>query len=89
MRVRKIAKQLKLFYGGLRYDKSEDFPIITYRIRNHAAKHAYIMRMTRRHYFGLRSKYPVGSMMWNLYTHKACSYDLYNDILDFWGWREE
>lgn len=89
MRVRKIAKQLKLFHRHCRWDAQTDIVTIGYHIGSHMAKQAYIMRMTRRHYFGLRSKYPVGSMMYNLYTHKACSYDLYNDILDFWGWRED
>lgn len=89
MRVRKIAKQLKLYYKNMSFDKDSDFPIIGYKVANFGAKTHYIMRMTRKHYFGLRNKYPVGSMMWNLYTHKACSYDLYDDILSFWGYKEE
>lgn len=89
MRVRKIAKQLKLYYKHMSFDKDSDFPIIGYKVANFGAKTHYIMRMTRKHYFGLRNKYPVGSMMWNLYTHKACSYDLYDDILSFWGYKKE
>lgn len=87
MRVRKIAKQLKRFYGGLRYDKSEDFPIITYRIRNHAAKHAYIERMTRKNYFGLLRR-KNSPMMQNLYIHKACSPYLFDEIMEFWGYKD-
>ena len=86
MMVRKVAKQLKLFHKNSYWsDFDACEPIIGYRIANHDAKVAYIMRMTRKHYFGLRNKYPVGSMMWKYYTHKACSYDLYDDIMMFWG----
>ncbi len=84
MRVRKIAKQLKLFHKHVTFDK-EGYPVCKYKVANHSAKTNYIMRMTRKHYFGLRNKYPVGSMMWKYYTHKACSYDLYDDIMMFWG----
>ena len=90
MRVRKIAKQLKLFHKNCHWESLDDcMPTIGYKIANHKAKQDYIMRMTRKHYFGLRNKYPVGSMMWKYYTHKACSYDLYDDILEFWGWKED
>ena len=85
MRVRKVAKQLKLFHKNCHWDKEKDEPIVGYKVANHSAKTAYIMRMTRKHYFGLRNKYPVGSMMWKLYTHKACSYYIYDDIMMFWG----
>ena len=88
MRVRKIAKQLKLFHSHVTYDK-EGYPVVNYKIANHNEKVSYIMRMTRKHYYGLRSKYPIDSMMWKLYTHKACSYNLYDDILDFWGYKQE
>lgn len=88
MRVRKIAKQLKLFHKNIHFDTNTETCTCGYKVANYSAKQAYIMRMTRKHYFGLRNKYPVGSMMWKLYTHKACSYDLYDDILLFWGWRE-
>lgn len=88
MRVRKIAKQLKLFHSKISFDK-EGMPIVGYNVANLRAKTDYILRMTRKHYFGLRSKYPVGSMMWKLYTHKACSYELYDDVLSFWGWRDD
>lgn len=71
------------------FDKDSDFPIIGYKVANFGAKTHYIMRMTRKRYYGLRSKYPVDSMMWKLYTHKACSYNLYDDILAFWGYKEE
>lgn len=87
MRVRKIAKQLKRWYKESSWDIDKDLPVLGYRIGSQDDKTSYIMRMTRKHYFGLRNKYPVGSMMWNLYTHKACSYDLYDDILSFWGWK--
>lgn len=89
MRVRKVAKQLKLFHKNCGYDRLKDEPIIGYHMGSQNAKTHYIMRMTRKHYYGLRSKYPVGSMMWKLYTHKACSYNLYDDILAFWGYKEE
>ncbi len=89
MRVRKIAKQLKRFYGGLRYDRSMDFPIITYRIRNHAAKEHYIMRMTRKNYFGLLRRKDNSPMMQNLYIHNANSPYLFHEILEFWGYKED
>ena len=88
MRVRKVAKQLKLFHKNVRFDE-EGYPICNYKVNNINGKTHYIMRMTRKHYFGLRNKYPVGSMMWQLYTHKACSYDIYDEILSFWGYKEE
>ena len=84
MRVRKIAKQLKLFYKNVKFD-NEGYPVCKYKVANHSAKTNYIMRMTRKNYFCLRNKYPVGSMMWKFYTHKACSYYLYDDIMMFWG----
>lgn len=89
MRVRKIAKQLKRFYGGLQYDRSMDEPIITYRIRNHAAKEHYIMRMTRKNYFGLLRRKGNSQMMQRLYIHNACSPYLFDEILEFWGYKEE
>jgi hypothetical protein len=88
MRVRKIAKQLKKFHANVTFDE-EGYPVCNYKVANLVAKTHYILRMTRKHYFGLRSKYPVGSMMWQLYTHKACAYDLYDEVLSFWGWREQ
>lgn len=84
MRVRKIAKQLKLFHKNVKFD-NEGYPVCKYKVANHSAKTNYIIRMTRKHYFSLRNKYPVGSMMWKFYTHKACSYYLYDDIMMFWG----
>jgi hypothetical protein len=88
MRVRKIAKQLKKFHANVTFDK-DGYPVCGYKVAHHVDKVSYIMRMTRKHYFGLRSKYPVRSIMWQLYTHKACSYDLYDEILEFWGWKEQ
>lgn len=88
MRVRKIAKQLKLFHGHVTYDK-EGYPVVGYKIANHAKKVDYIMRMTRRHYFGLAKKYSPDSMMGRLCIHKACSPYLYDEILEFWGWKED
>lgn len=85
MRVRKIAKQLKRWYKESSWDIDKDLPVIGYRIGSQDDKTNYIMRMTRKHYFGLRNKYSVGSMMWKYYTHKACSYDLYDEIMMFWG----
>ena len=86
MRVRKIAKQLKRFYESYKgFDKENERGIYSYHLACFDEKVRYIERMTRKHYFGLRNKYPVGSMMWKLYTHKACSYDLYDDIMMFWG----
>lgn len=88
MRVRKIAKQLKLYYKNMSFDKDSDFPIIGYKVANFGAKTHYIMRMTRRHYFGLARKYSPDSMMGRLYIHKACSPYLYEDILSFWGYKD-
>lgn len=85
MRVRKIAKQLKRWFKESSWDDFNDKPIIGYKVGSLRAKQDYIVRMSRKHYFGLRDKYPVGSVMYNLYTHKACSYDLYEEILSFWG----
>lgn len=84
MRVRKIAKQIKRWQRNITFDKDEE-PIYNYKVGALQAKQDYIVRMSRKHYFGLRNKYPVGSMMWKYYTHKACSYDLYDDIMMFWG----
>ena len=75
MRVRKIAKQLKRYYEGGCKTKVARFD----------TKVDYIMRMTRNHYYGLAKKHPKGSMMANLYVHKACSYYLFDDILSFWN----
>ena len=86
MRVRKVAKQLKLFHKNSYWsDFDACEPIIGYRIANHDAKVAYIMRMTRKHYFGLAKKYKPDTMMGRLYIHKACSPYLYEDIMSFWG----
>ena len=84
MRVRKIAKQLKLFHKNCywsNFDSCE--PIIEYRIANHDAKVAYIMRMTRKYYYKQAKKH--GGMMANLYIRKACSPYLYDEIMEFWG----
>ena len=83
MRVRKIAKQLKLFHDHVTYEK-EGYPVFGYKIANHTRKVDYIMRMTRRHYFGLAKKYSPNSAIGRLYIHKACSPYLYEDILEFW-----
>lgn len=85
MRVRKVAKQLKRWLKESTWDELNDKPVLGYNVGSLRAKHDYIVRMSRRHYFGLRDKFPVGSMMWNFYTHKACSYYLYEEILSFWG----
>jgi hypothetical protein len=89
MRVRKIAKQFKLYYKNMTFDKDKDFPIIGYKVNNLHGKYDYIMRMTHRHYFGLRNKYPKGSMMWKYYTHKACAYELFDEIMEFWGVKKD
>jgi hypothetical protein len=88
MKVRKVAKQLKRWYKESSLDIDKDLPVIDYRMGSQDDKTSYIMRMTRKHYFGLRNKYPVGSMMWNYYTHQANSYYLYEDILEFWNMSE-
>lgn len=89
MRVRKVAKQLKLFHKNCGYDRLKDEPIIGYHMASQNAKKHYIMRMTRKHYFGLAKKYSPDTMMGRLYIHKACSPYLYDDILSFWGWKDE
>ena len=83
MRVRKVAKQLKLFHKYVTYD-NDGLPIVNYKIANYTRKVNYIMRMTRKHYFGLARKYSPDSMMGRLYIHKACSPYLYEEILRFW-----
>lgn len=88
MRVRKVAKQLKLFHKNVTFDK-DGYPICRYKVANLVGKTNYILRMTRRHYFGLATKYGADSMMGRLYIHKACSPFLYDEILEFWGWKEE
>lgn len=86
MRVRKIANQLKRFHQSyVSWDKEKDEPIYDYKMSDQNAKTAYIVRMTRKHYFGLAKKYPPNSMMAKYYIHKACSYDIYADIMSFWG----
>lgn len=85
MRVRKIAKQLKLFHKNVTFD-NEGYPVCKYKVANHSAKTNYIIRMTRKHYFGLAKKHSPNSMMGKLYIHKACSPYLYDEILSFWGY---
>lgn len=85
MRVRKVAKQLKRSYNSyVGWDKDKDKPIYTYHMSDEHSKIAYIVRMTKTHYFGLAKKYPPNSMMGKLYIHKACSPYIFDDILDFW-----
>lgn len=84
MRVRKVAKQLKLFHKNVEYD-NDGYPICHYKVNNINGKTHYIMRMTRKHYFGLAKKYQTNSMMGKLCIHKACSPYLYDEILEFWG----
>lgn len=89
MRVRKVAKQLKLFHKNCAWsDFDACEPIVGYHVANHSSKVAYIMRMTRKHYFGLAKKYGADSMMGKLYIHKACSPYLYDEILEFWGYKD-
>lgn len=85
MRVRKIAKQLKKFHANVTYDK-DGYPVCGYKVARHADKVSYIMRMTRKHYYG-NAKKSCG-LASALYIHKACSPYLYDEILAFWGWRE-
>ena len=86
MRVRKVAKQLKRrHYSYVRWDKEKDEPIYTYHMSDEHSKIAYIVRMTKKHYFGLAKKYSPNSMMGKLYIHKACSTYLFDDIMEFWG----
>ena len=86
MRVRKIAKQLKRFHKSyICWDKEKEKPIYCYHLASHYEKMRYIIRMTKKHYFGLAKKYPPNSMMGKLYIHKACSPYLYEDIMRFWG----
>jgi hypothetical protein len=85
MRVRKIAKQLKKFHASVTYD-NEGLPVCGYKISRHGAKVSYIMRMTRKYYYG-NAKKSCG-LASALYIHKACSPYLYDEILAFWGWRE-
>ena len=85
MRVRKIAKQLKRWYQGyIGWDKKNDLPIYGYSMSAHDDKIRHIIRMTKKHYFGLAKKYHPNSMMGKLCIHKACSPYLYDEILDFW-----
>lgn len=86
MRVRKVAKQLKRFHKSyICWDKEKEKPIYGYHLASHYEKMRYIIRMTKKHYFGLAKKYPPNSMMGKLYIHKACSPYLYEDIMRFWG----
>lgn len=84
MRVRKVAKQLKRWHQNITFDEHEE-PIYNYKMGSLQAKQDYIVRMSRKHYFGLRDKFPKGSTMWKYYTHEACSYNLYDNIMSFWG----
>lgn len=87
MRVRKIAKQLKRFHANVTYDK-DGIPVsCSYKLARHGDKVNYIMRMTRKHYYGLAKK--STGMMRAFYIHKACSSYLYDEILEHWGYREE
>jgi len=86
MRVRKVAKQLKLFHKNVEFDE-DGLPITHYKVSCYDSKMAYIIRMTRKHYFGLAKRYPPDSLMGKFYIHKACSYsyDIFCDIMSFWG----
>lgn len=86
MRVRKIAKQLKRWHKESSWDIDKDLPVLGYRMGGQDDKTSYIMRMTRKHYFGLAKKYKPDTMMGRLYIHKACSPYLYEDIMSFWGY---
>ena len=87
MRVRKIAKQLKKYHASVTYD-NEGLPICCgYKISRHEAKVRYIMRMTRKYYYGV-AKRSTG-MMAAYCIHKATDPYLYDEILEFWGYREE
>lgn len=88
MRVRKVAKQLKRWDKESSWDIDKDLPVLGYRMGSQDAKINYIMRMTRKHYFGLAKKYSPDTMMGRLYIHKACSPFLYDEILEFWGYKE-
>jgi hypothetical protein len=81
MRVRKIAKQLKRFHASVTYD-NEGLPVCGHKISRHGAKVSYIMRMTRKHYYGIAKR--STAMTAALCIHKACSPYLYDDILEFW-----
>ena len=89
MRVRKVAKQLKRQQQSLMGWDDDGLPVYAYRMRQRLRGWRYIMRMTRRHYFGLLDRRAKPSMMQNLYIHKACSPYLFDDILEFWGIREK
>ena len=86
MRVRKVAKQLKLFHRKSVWDDLEKEPVFGYKVARHADKVNYIIRMTRKNYFGLARKFPPDSMMGRLCIHKACSPYLYEEVLAFWGY---
>lgn len=84
MRVRKIAKQLKRRIDSARLD-GDNCNVYDYKMSCVQEKVSYIMRMTRKNYFGLLKKCKVGTMMHNLYVHNANSYYLFDDILKYWG----
>ena len=84
MRVRKVAKQIKRWLNDVSFDEHEE-PIYNYKVGSLGAKQDYIVRMTKRHYFGLAKKYNPNSMMGKFYIHKACSPYIYEEILSFWG----
>lgn len=86
MRVRKIAKQLKRYHASVTYD-NEGLPVCEYKISRHEAKVCYIMRMTRKYYYGVANR--STGMTAALCIHKATSPYLYDEILALWGYREE
>lgn len=64
MRVRKIAKQLKCFYESYKgWDKENEMGIYSYHLACFDDKVRYMIRMSRKHYFGLTKKYPPNSIM--------------------------
>lgn len=99
MRVRKIAKQLKRHYKSVTGYDDDGMPIHTYNMRQFGKGCHYIMRMTRRNYFGYLSRArrvteqidgkkkvrQPDVMMIKLYIHKACSPYLFDNIMAFWG----
>ena len=84
MRIRSVAKQLK------RYHKSfegyvDGMPVHTYKVRDFARKYHFILRITRRNYYGIIRKRKQDMLLRKWAIHNACSPYLYEDIMEFWG----
>lgn len=89
MRIRKCAKQMKLFYKNSRFNRETMDMEFPYKVQNMVRKCKYLERTTRKYYRNKARKCKPGSMMYNYYVHKSCDMFLFRDIMEMWGCKLE